>query len=372
MILALCCALFIYPFIGYPLLLRLLVTKRKEQRRSSSALPSVALVICAYNENKVIEQKLENSLALDYAKDRLRIVVISDGSTDGTADVARSYAGVGVELMEQPLRRGKVRNLNEILPTIGEDIIVLSDANVMYRCDAVTRLIERFSDPAIGCVSGKIILTDSAAVLDHATSQYYSLEWFLQHAASALYSMPGADGAMYAIRGSLFTRCAPDTIIEDFVIPMSVICQGYRVVFEPEALGWERGSTNLREEFRRKVRIAAGAAQVLVRGYGWPKNAPGAFWFVFISHKVLRWLSPFTGLLFLTLAFAFPHSMASQVVIAGFSLMMVLVLARVCTSLEHPAVSAVFYFVFGQVATAYGLLKGVLGLQTILWAKADR
>jgi cellulose synthase/poly-beta-1,6-N-acetylglucosamine synthase-like glycosyltransferase len=372
--LAFWCLIFLYPFIGYPLLLRFLLWCRRKEPQSvwSQETPSVALVICAYNERKIIEEKLKNSIALDYAKDRLRIVVISDGSTDGTADVVRAFGDSGIELIEQPSRRGKVRNLNEILPTIGEDIIVLSDANVMYRFDAIRRLIERFGDPFVGCVSGKIVLTDSTEALDQSTSQYYALEWYLQHAASTLYSMPGADGAMYAIRSSLFKRCECDTLIEDFVIPMSVIRQGRRVVLEPEALGWERGSTSLREEFRRKVRIAAGAAQVLLRGYGWPKSAPVIFWFVFISHKLLRWLSPLLGLLILTIAFAFPHLPASQLVIAVFVVAVLLALTRLCTTLEHPLVNGFFYFMFGQIAIAYGLFKGVLGLQTVLWMKADR
>lgn len=372
--LAFWCLIFVYPFIGYPLLLRFLVFCRKEKRHTvfSQETPSVALVVCAYNERGIIEEKLKNSLALDYEKDRLRILVISDGSTDGTAGVVREFADLGVELIEQPSRRGKVRNLNDILPAIREDIIVLSDATVMYRFDAIRRLVERFSDPVVGCVSGKIVLTDSTAALDQSTSQYYALEWYLQQAASTLYSMPGADGAMYAIRSSLYRRCECDTLIEDFVIPMSVIRQGKRVVLAPEALGWERGSTSVREEFRRKVRIAAGAAQVLLRGYGWPRSAPVVFWFVFISHKLLRWLSPLLGLLIMSVAFASPHLAASQLVIAAFIVALLLAATKLCTNIEHPLVNGMFYFMFGQVAIGYGLLKGILGLQTVLWVKADR
>ena len=365
-----------YPFALYPLLLRLLVGRRVRNRPAGTdepvELPSVALVICALNERGIIEEKLRNSLALRYPQEKLHIVVVSDGSTDGTADIVRRYTGRGVELIDQPLRRGKVANLNEVLPARKEEILVLSDANVLYHPDAVLRLAGRFRDSSIGCVSGKVILTDSAPLLDSPTGQYYSLEWFLQEAESAVYAMPGADGAMYALRRELFVPCAGDTIIEDLVIPMAVIRQGYRVVLEPEAVGWERGSTGIREEFRRKVRIAAGAVQALARGCGWPKNAPPRFWFTFTSHKLLRWMSPLSGILALIFALLSMDQLVSQVVVAGFALASLLAALRLYTTLNHPLLSAAFYFLFGQVATACGLLKGIAGRQSVLWAKANR
>jgi cellulose synthase/poly-beta-1,6-N-acetylglucosamine synthase-like glycosyltransferase len=293
--------LFLYPYLIYPPLLRCLVKLFRTAAKgtgppSSPPQRRVALVICALNEQNVIAAKLVNSLALDYPPGKLHIVVISDGSTDATADIVREFAGAGVELIDQPVRRGKIENLDEVLPQRNEEIVVLSDANVMYRPDAVSRLVSHFADPDIGCVSGKVILTDSAPALDSPTGSYYSLEWSLQADASSLYSMVGADGAMYALRRELFRSCPNDTLIEDLVIPMSILRQRKRVIHEPDAVGWERGPRSLKEEFRRKVRIAAGAAQVLLRGGAWPPMAaPLSFWFVFISHKLLRWLSPTMG-----------------------------------------------------------------------------
>ena len=365
--------LFLYPFAIYPAILFAL--KRAlgpESAVQATDLPSVALVICALNERKIIRQKVENSLALIYPKEKLRLVFISDGSTDGTADVIREYESPGVQLIEQKVRRGKIANLNETLAARQEDILVLSDANVIYQPDALLHLAARFRDPSVGCVSGKVILTDTTQALGEPTETYYSLEWFLQEQSSAIYSMVGTDGAMYALRRELFRPCPNDTIIEDFVIAMEIIRVGRRVVFEPRALGWEQGPASLGEEFRRKVRIAAGSAQALFRGSAWPWHAPWRYWFIFVSHKLLRWLSPVIGATVLAVAVLTVRQPISQVVLAGFLAMSGLALLHWITRWNITVLSAPFYFIFGQVAMALGLAKGVAGRQTVLWAKANR
>ncbi len=365
--------LFVYPFAIYPVVVRLLPRWRPARRRQAGAPePRVVMVICALNEQKIIRAKLENCLELDWPGGRVRVVVVSDGSADATAAIAREFSKRGVELVEREQRRGKIANLNVVVPALAEDIVVLSDANVLYHPDALRHLLARLDDPQVGCVSGKVVLTDSAPELDAPTGGYYSLEWMLQEQASQIYSMPGADGAMYALRRELFRPCPPDTLIEDFVIPMAVLRQGRRVVFAPEAVGWERGPANLSEEFRRKVRISAGAAQALLRGNAWPRNAPLRFWVVFASHKLLRWLSPLTGLAALLLALACIHTDLGRLVIAGFLATAMLAGVRLLTGWAHLAVSAPFYFLFGQAALALGLLKGALRRQSVLWAKADR
>lgn len=371
--LAILVVLFLYPYVIYPMLLYIATRLLKlEQKAGGQANPSVAMVICALNEENIIAQKLDNCLALEYPG-KLRIIVVSDGSTDRTADVVRKYVTSGIELIDRKQRRGKVANLNEVLPDLREDILVLSDANVMYRADAIIRLVARFGDPSVGCVSGKVILTDSTPRLDDATARYYSLEWFLQDKSSLLHSMAGADGAMYALRRDLFRPCPNDTIIEDFVIPMTIIRQRHRVVHEAAALGWEKGPATLREEFRRKVRIAAGAAQGLIRGNAWPPpDAPLRFWFTFLSHKLLRWVSPMVGLAIVACAFLTIHEPASRVVLAALSVLIGLGVLQIMTRWANPIVSAPFYFLFGQVALGYGLLKGLLGQQTVLWAKESR
>lgn len=366
--------LFVYPFAIYPALMRLGVRGRRApgRRPADDELPAAALIVCALNEEKVIGERLENALAQDYPPGRLRVVVVSDGSTDRTAEVVRRFQERGVQLIERERRQGKVANLNRVIPGVGEPIVVLSDANVFYGQEAVRRLLGAFADPSVGCVSGKVILRNSAGEIQAGEQDYYSLEWMLQEAASRLHSMAGADGAMYALRRELFRPCPDDTLIEDFVIPIQVVRQGRRVVFEPSAVGWEDGPSSLGEEFRRKVRIAAGAAQALLRGNGLPVGAPAKFWFVFVSHKLLRWLSPLVGLAALAVAAFTPTRLLSQLVLAGFGLLALLALVRLATGWKAKPLDAPFYFLFGQLALLAGLAKGAAGRQSVLWAKANR
>lgn len=373
MLLLILLILFVYPFLLYApilmLLARMFAHKGSERSRDAE---SVALLICALNEENIIGQKIDNSLALDYPREKLEIIVISDGSTDATAAVAQRYRSAGIRLIDQPKRRGKVKNLIEVVPTLKQDIVVFSDANVMYDPPAIKNLMKRFEDQSVGCVSGKVVLTDTTDPLNSGTSDYYSVEWALQENASRLYSMMGADGAMYALRRELFQPPPPDTVIEDFVIPMAVIRQGRRVVFEPSALGWEQGSLSLNEEFARKTRIGAGALQSLVRGNGWPGCVPARVWFVFLSHKFLRWVSPILGVMALFIACLSFDQKLSKLVLGGFLLLSVAAGLRMLLNQSHRAFDAPFYFLFGQIAAAIGLVKGLTGTQSVLWAKANR
>jgi poly-beta-1,6-N-acetyl-D-glucosamine synthase len=367
--------LFAFPFLLYPPLLMFLARRfRRDAARpvQEPANPSVALLICALNEQNVICRKMENSLRLDYPSGKLRIIVISDGSTDTTPSVVRGFVSRGVELIEQPIRRGKIQNLNEIVPTLSEDLVVLSDANVMYDSQVIRHLVHRFDDPSVGCVSGKVILTGTTLPLDGGTGQYYSHEWSLQENESNFFSMVGADGAMYAFRRHLFSPCPPDTIIEDFVVPISVIRQQKRVVFEPKAIGWEQGTANMTEEFGRKTRIAAGAVQSLIRGNGWPAICNWRIWFVFTSHKLLRWISPVTGALVLALSMLTPGSAVSRLVLFGFLCLAISAVIRLAATRSNKVLDAPFYFLFGQIAVAIGLMKGIAGKQTVLWSKVNR
>jgi cellulose synthase/poly-beta-1,6-N-acetylglucosamine synthase-like glycosyltransferase len=368
--------LFAYPFVLYPVVLSALASGKPRRRRPAQQsgpkdVPEIAFIICALNEERVIRQKILNSLELHYPKDQIHIVVVSDGSTDATASIAREFIPA-IELIERSVRRGKVTNLNEVIALRTEPIIVLSDANVMYDSKAIGHLIARFEDPSVGCVSGKVILVDTTDTLRNSEEQYYSVEWTLQEKASFLYSMVSADGAMYAIRKELFRPCPNDTLIEDFVMSIDIIRQGRRVVFEPSAVAWESGVTSLREEFRRKVRIAAGAIQALLRGNGWPKGAPAAAWFIFVSHKLLRWLSPLIGLLILGVALASKEELLSRAILGGFAVLLTAALLRWLSGWKHTVLDAPFYFLFGQTALLWGLLKGAAGKQSVLWAKANR
>ncbi len=365
-------ALFLHPFVLYPLVLRLVPDRKRRQHAPVEPPMNVALVICALNEEKVMRQKLENSVALDYPVNRLAIYVVNDGSTDRTSTIAHEFGTRGVKVIDREKRRGKVANLNEVIAGLTEEIVVLSDANVIYKPDAILRLVARFADPTVGCVSGKVILGDTTAALRGGEENYYSIEWFLQQKASDIYSMCGSDGAMHAFRRRLFTACPTDTLIEDFVQPMQIVAKGYRTVYEPGAVAWERGPETIGEEYRRKVRIAAGAAQALIRGNGVPANCPLEFWFVWTSHKLLRWLSPVVGLGVILVAALAPELTLSRLVLLGVAALALLAGLRWATGWSNPLLNAPFYFLFGQVAVLVGLFRGVRGTQSVMWAKADR
>ncbi len=372
-VLAALLVLFAYPFAIYPPLIRLLARGRRPPagKFPEGEWPEAALIICALNEEGVIGEKIENSLALDYPEGKLRVVVVDDGSTDATGEIARRWTP-RIELIRRERRRGKVWNLNRVIASRSEPVVVLSDANVMYARDALRRLVARLAAPEVGCASGKVALVETAAELEASEKRYYSIEWAMQEAESAFYSMVGADGAMYALKRALFRPVPDDTIIEDLVIPVQVVRQGRRVVFAPDAVGVERGVASLAEEFRRKVRIAAGAAQALVRGNGWPKGAPWRFWFVFVSHKLLRWVSPIVGLAALGWAGWHAEAPLSRLTLAGAAAVGLAALARWAAGPGLWALDAPFYFVFGQCAQLVGFLKGLAGRQSVLWAKADR
>jgi cellulose synthase/poly-beta-1,6-N-acetylglucosamine synthase-like glycosyltransferase len=364
-----------YVYFGYPLFLRLAASLRRGTTRDEGFLPTVSLVIAAFNEERVIRQKIENALALDYPADRLEIVVASDGSTDRTNEIARMYADRGVVLRVVLPRGGKTRAINTVVPGTRGDILVLSDANTMYRPDALRRLVRHFADPRVGAVSGDVRLVDSCD--DYAASEglYYKYERWLQLTESRVQSIIGADGGMYALRRSLFVPPSPSIVVDDFVISMNVACLGYRVLYDPEAIALENGTLSSAEEFRRKIRVVAGAIQALRRGEGVPGWSQPMLLWCYLSHKLLRWMVP----CFMVVAFAasallaasplfrlfFAAQAAFYIVAAGY--------AFDVARLRRVGVCAVpYYFCLVNGAALAGLWKGVRSGQSATWNRTTR
>ena len=291
-------AILVYAHVGYPLILRLVSVSagRKGTIVDGSApvaghVPSVSLIVPAYNEESVLAAKLENALAIDYPVERLEILVASDGSSDGTVEIARSFESRGVRVLAFPQRRGKTAVLNDAVHEAAGDVLCLCDANVMFRPDALKRLVTRLDDPKVGAVSGDVRLASEESSFGEGESTYFGIERTVQMAESRIGSMMGVDGGMYIVRRELFQPLPPDTIVDDFVVSMRVIRQGKRVVYEPTAIATENATATARQEFRRRVRLSAGAMQVLKRGEWPPLVRPVALW-QFVSHKALRWLGP--------------------------------------------------------------------------------
>ena len=285
----------LYVYIGYPVLLWL-VTRlyRKPHQTDETQLDSVTLIISCYNEKDVIQEKIDNSLAIDYPEDLFEILLVSDGSDDGTDEIIKQNADPRIKLIRQEGRLGKTSGLNMALPQASGNIIVFSDANAMYQPDAVKKLVRNFADAKVGYAVGAALYTDgkesSAA---ESENSYWEYELAIKKMESDLHSVVGGDGAIYAIRKSLFKPLnAAD--INDFVNPLQIIKQGYRGIFDPEARCFEETANNFKKEARRKERIVNRSFRGLMQERAVLNPFKfGLFSLEVISHKLLRWLIPF-------------------------------------------------------------------------------
>jgi len=372
-------ALVAYVYAGYPILLGLLARSRRP-RVIEAAEPrwSVSLVIPAYNEAAVIRAKLENSLEIDYPRERLEIVVASDGSDDGTNEIVREFANRGVVLRPFHPRAGKISVLNRAVPEAKGEIVVLCDANVMFRPDAVRRLVAHFDDPAVGAVTGDVRIQSQDAPFGEGEGLYYRYERFIQLCETALGSTVTVDGGMYAIRKELFRPLPADTILDDFVIGMNVALSGQRVLYDPLAVATENATVDVRQEFRRKVRIVAGAFRELLRGQGVPGPSQPQLWWSFVSHKLLRWLVPWCLLVILGCSLGLLGSdggnlglrwlVAAQLAFYGAAL-----IGAARPNARWPApIGIPFYFCMVNAAAWLGSIRGLLGLESVTWRKATR
>ncbi len=293
----------VFNFGAYSVLLRIIASFRKvEHQIDPGHTPSVTLLIAAYNEGEVLHEKLLNSLALDYPEGLLDIVVVSDGSTDNTDEIARSFESRGVKLIVNPVNSGKATALNNGMSQIQSDIVVLSDANVIYQLSAIRHLVRHFVDPSIGAVSGKVVLLNEGLSYSDAENAYYLVEHNIQQLESNTGNLIGADGAMYALRRELFRPLKKDTLLDDFVLSMGVIQQHKRLIFDSQALGFEQNIAEIESEYTRKVRIVAGGIQCLRRKTVWPPRGHFLTALKFTCHKILRWFIGPVIVLFIALS----------------------------------------------------------------------
>lgn len=366
-----------FVYVGYPLSLVVLrVFHSRPIKYGIDHLPSVSLIIAAFNEEKFIGEKLENSLTLDYPKDLLQIVVASDGSTDGTETIAKSFDTQGVTLMRVGPRGGKTRALNQVIPQTQGEILILSDANVMYKPQAVRMLVRHFADSSVGAVSGDVRLVDAADSFAESEGIYYQYERWLQGLESQVNSIIGADGGMYALRRKAFEPPPDFIVVDDFVISMSVAIQGYRVVYDAEAIGVEGGTASSEEEFRRKIRVVAGGIQALKFGAGIPKLSQPFLTYCYLFHKLFRWLIPVFLILILisswilmTDHFIYQITFVSQIACYAIAIGYATDLLNF-TKMRW--VSIPFYFCLVNGAALIGLVKGFTGGQSVTWKRTTR
>lgn len=367
--------LILYTYAGYPVVLAACAALHRTTGKSENEFtPEVTLLIIACNEEKVIAEKLKNSLQLDYPAELLEIVVASDGSIDATNSIVKQYAPQGVKLFSFPENRGKAAAINDSMELLKSEIVVFSDANVMYDRQALKKLVHNFHDPAVGVVSGRVALINDSLSYSDSERLYYRIEHFIQEKEGALGTLIGADGAMYAIRRSLFKPLPEETILDDFVISMQIAAQGYRCIHEKEALGFEQNLHELQDEFRRKARIIAGGFQYLLRGPSLPTMAQPLLLFHFVSHKVLRWTSGiiFIPLFLLLINIYATNSPADPFLTSALFCMLTAGLAAGLGQLlpavrKLRAVNMPHYFLMLVLASLVGLYRELTGGQKATW-----
>lgn len=297
-----------YTYLGYGILLYILV-KIKEcfhktvvtPMPADDVLPDLTLFIAAYNEEAVVNEKMRNSLELDYPSEKLHIVWVTDGSSDRTNELLSGWSQVTV--IYQPERQGKTAALNHGMQFVKTPLVVFTDANTHVNREALREIVHAFANPKVGCVAGKKRI--NVQTKDNAASGgegiYWKYESTLKKLDSRLYSTTGAAGELFAIRSELFEEMATDTLLDDFILSLRIVMQGYTIAYCTNAYATESGSADMLEEEKRKVRIAAGGLQSIWRLR--PLLNPfhyGIFSFQYVSHRVLRWsLTPV--LLFLLL-----------------------------------------------------------------------
>ncbi|MCA4896609.1 MAG: glycosyltransferase family 2 protein [Cytophagales bacterium] len=334
----------------------------------------IALVVACYNEESILTEKVKNCLALNYPKEKLDIVFVTDGSTDGSTDMLMQYPRLTV--FHEPKRAGKRVAIERIMPMIDAPIIVLTDANSMLNSEALNEIVKHYHDPKVGAVAGeKKVMAMGAGV---GEGFYWRYESFLKKVDSHLFSVVGAAGELFSFRKELFVPLPSQTIIEDFALSLSIVERGFKVVYEPNAWAEEKPSSNMAEEWKRKVRICAGGFREIV-SYARLFNVIKYPWlsYLLISHRVLRWaVVPFIlPLLFVVTYFLANNDKMFQLFFA--LQIMTYLLALVGVGLRHQTklpffIGIPFQFAMMNAAAYVGLVHYLRGVDHGVWKKIKR
>ncbi len=287
--------LLFYTYLGYALILFVAVRIKKiifpsKTQNQPNYEPGVCLFVTAFNEKDYIRQKVENSFQLDYPKEKIQYVWVTDGSDDGTPDLLKKY--VNLEVYHQPERRGKMHAMNRGMQFVKAPVVIFSDTNTLLNKNAVREIAAQFSHPEVGCVAGekRIIEKEADAAAAAGEGLYWKFESWVKKMDAQLNSAVGAVGELFAIRRELFEEVETDTVLDDFIISLRIAQKGYKIAYTPNAYAEETASLNIKEELKRKIRIAAGGIQSLSRLSGLLNPFKyGVLSWQFISHKALRW-----------------------------------------------------------------------------------
>lgn len=312
-------ALLVYVYVGYPALAWVRRRLRPRPVARAPIEPHVTVVVVAHNEAHRIGRRIENLLTSDYPRERLAIIVGSDGSTDDTVDRALRYENQGVTVRDFGQRRGKPAVVNDLIAAAESEIVVLADARQRFEPGAIRALVANFADAEVGAVSGELHLRKRSGTSPggEGTGFYWKYEKFIRANESWAGSTVGATGAIYAIRRNLFEPIPADTILDDVLIPMQIVRRGYRVLFEANARAHDLIAMNPREDFIRKARTIAGTFQLFAR-YPWMLNPLRCrVWFEALSHKALRLAIPVLHLVVFAANVALVGAVIYRVLLAG-------------------------------------------------------
>jgi cellulose synthase/poly-beta-1,6-N-acetylglucosamine synthase-like glycosyltransferase len=373
-----CLGILIYHYIGYPALIAGIANLFPDPIKTESITPQISLIISAYNEAGVMAEKLTNSLEIAYPN--LQIMVVSDGSDDDTASIVDGFADKGVQSLHDPQRRGKGAAMNRAVLHATGDILLFSDANAFYLPEAVTQLVQNFADPKVGCVTGKktVRQAENGTATGEGEGLYWRYESAIKKWESEINSTAGVVGEMIAIRRELFQPIPRSVINDDVYLGLLTQRQGFRVVYEPNAVSWERPSLSMQDDMVRRRRMTAGRFQALFQPKWWQWHNPVGLWMLW-SHKFLRLLLPFFMLgLFLGTwgqLFLVSNTFWWQLLFAGQVLFYGLALVgywgeQTGQKWKMPAIA--YYITSGNITSLHGLARYLSGTQSVLWQKANR
>lgn len=373
--------LIFYIYIGYYLLLLCIsFFKKKSIDFAENSIPSLSIIIAAYNEENVIEEKIKNTIKLDYPKDKLEILVFSDASNDNTDKIVKHYVRDGVKLLRIEGRKGKTFCQNQAVEIAKGEIIVFSDANSMYAPDALRMIVRPFTDEKVGCVSGELKYYNDGKRFGEKAIQgegvYWSYEQKLKKLESQISSVVSTNGAIYALRKRNYIPLN-EKAISDFVEPLKIFLNNYRIIYEPGAVAWENTAKNWQEEYSRRVRIVTRAFANFIGDKDLLKILNpfrfGIFSIQLLSHKLLRW---FTGLFLFILLFSslliYKQSMFYRFIFWGQIIFYLLSLHGLSSALTPKMKSlkvadAAFHFCFSCWAMLRGIANALSGKSIVTW-----
>jgi len=374
-----------YSYIGYGILVWLLIRLRNlfhtpRPGPVTTECPRVSIVVAAYNEEQFIVEKIENTLSLDYPRDKLDIIFITDGATDNTPGLAKHYTDIRV--LHEPVRRGKVAAIHRAMQTVRTPITIFCDANTLLNKASVRNILRHYADPKVGGVAGekKILSGVNGQASGAGEGIYWKYESLLKRLDADLYSVVGAAGELFSIRTELYEPVPYYVLLDDFIISLGICRKGYRIAYEPQSYASETPSTSMKEEQKRKIRISAGAFQSMImlrdllNVFRYPVLS-----FQYISHRVLRWTVcpialPLIFILNIILAFN-PGSSFYLLLLAGQCLFYSAAIAGWLLSNRNIKVKALYvpyYFFFLNLSLYLGFLRFMKGRQSVLWEKAAR